>query len=234
MNNNNESTIDKFEVNKFSQIAKHWWDLQGPLKTLHDINPVRLDFINQYTNLKAAQVLDLGCGGGILCEAMAQQGAVVTGLDADTEVIRVAQEHAGANQLAIHYVASPVEDYHEGVFEVVTCMELLEHVANPSVVLHHCNRLIQPGGLLFLSTISRTAQAYVSAVLAAEYLLNIVPKQTHDYTKLIKPSELAAMARSCGFSLMGMSGLSYNPFSSKASLCSDVAVNYLAVFQKME
>jgi 2-polyprenyl-6-hydroxyphenyl methylase/3-demethylubiquinone-9 3-methyltransferase len=222
-----ESTIDVQEVNKFAQHAKHWWDIQGPLKTLHDINDTRLQFIAQQVNLSGIRVLDVGCGGGILCEAMAKAGAQVTGIDAEGEAIAVAQQHAKENQLSIEYQCSPIEEFESESFDVVTCMEMLEHVQNPALVIEHCKRLLKPDGFLFLSTISRTIKAYATAIIAAEYILNILPKQTHDYHKFLKPSELIAMARSFDLNLIDMKGMNYNPLSRTASLSPDVSVNYL-------
>ncbi|MCL9683727.1 bifunctional 2-polyprenyl-6-hydroxyphenol methylase/3-demethylubiquinol 3-O-methyltransferase UbiG [Legionella maioricensis] len=226
-----ESTIDDQEVHKFSQHANDWWDTQGPLKTLHDINDIRVAFIAQHINLKGINVLDIGCGGGILCEALAKAGANVTGIDVADEAIQVAKEHARENQLTIEYHCTPIEEFESKKFHVVTCMEMLEHVQNPEVVLKHCKRLLKPTGILFLSTISRTLKAYASAIIAAEYVLNILPKQTHDYHKFIKPSELVAMARSFNLNLIDMKGLSYNPILRTTSLSSDVSVNYLLALQ---
>lgn len=224
---NTKSTIDSQEVDKFDQHAKYWWDLRGPLKTLHDINDTRLEFIVQYCGLDKTSILDVGCGGGVLTEGMAKLGAEVTGIDAASEAIEVAKEHAAKNKLSIQYECLPIEDYeHEG-FDVITCMEMLEHVQNPEVVLNHCKRLLKPGGFLFLSTISRTVKAYASAIVAAEYLLKILPKQTHDYSKFLKPSELMRMTRSLDFELIDLKGLNYNPITRKASLSDDVSVNYL-------
>lgn len=225
--NNYDSTIDNQEVNKFAQHATHWWDKQGPLKTLHDINETRLEFVKKYTNLTNARVLDVGCGGGILCEAMARCDAQVTGLDAECDAIDVAKEHAISNNLLIDYQCAPIEDYEGEPFDVITCMEMLEHVQNPELVLKHCKRLLKPNGFLFLSTISRTLKAYASAIIAAEYILKILPRQTHDYNKFIKPSELVAMARLFDLHLEGMNGIYYNPLTRVASLSQDVSVNYL-------
>lgn len=222
------STIDQQELDKFAQHASQWWDRNGPLKTLHDINQTRLDFILEQGSLLGLNLLDVGCGGGILCEAMAEHGAKVCGLDAEKQVIEVAKAHSQSHNLAIDYVCSSLEDYqpHQN-FDVITCMEMLEHVAKPELIMERCHSLLKPGGLLFLSTINKTLKAYASAILAAEYILNILPKQTHDFEKFIPPSDLAAMTRNCGFKLISLKGLSYNPFSRKASLSTDVSVNYL-------
>ena len=226
-----DSTIDTQEVNKFAQHAKHWWDTEGPLKTLHDINATRLDFIVQQINLNGLCVLDVGCGGGILCEAMAKSGAFMTGIDAECDAIAVAADHAKAHDLAIEYQCTPVEDFASKCFDVITCMEMLEHVQKPELVLQHCKRLLKPGGFLFLSTISRTIKAYATAIIAAEYVLNLLPRQTHDYNKLIKPSELMAMARAFDLDLIDLKGMNYNPLLRTASLGSDVTVNYLMVLR---
>jgi len=227
----NESTIDDQELHKFAQHANDWWDKEGPLKTLHDINDVRLEFISQHINLKGLRVLDVGCGGGILGEAMAKAGAEVTGIDAENEAITIAQAHAEKNQLTIDYQCTPIEDYESKGFDIVTCMEMLEHVQNPELVIEHCKRLLKPGGFLFLSTISRTVKAYAGAIIAAEYVLNILPKQTHDYKKFIKPSELMTMARAFDLNLIDMKGLNYNPILRTARLSDDVSVNYLLALQ---
>lgn len=223
---NIQTTINEHEVTKFAQHARHWWDKEGPLKTLHDINDTRLEFIKQHVPLAGLSVLDVGCGGGVLCEALAQSGALVTGIDAEQQALETAKAHAKTNQLDIEYHCSPVEAF-DGQFDVITCMEMLEHVNNPELVLEHCKRLLKPHGMLFLSTISRTLKAYVSVVIAAEYVLGLLPKQTHDYDKFIKPSELLAMARHFDLNLVDMRGLDYNPLSRKASLSSHVHVNYL-------
>lgn len=224
---NNKSTINAEEVSKFAQHAEQWWDTEGPLKTLHDINGTRLEFITQHVVLADLAVLDIGCGGGILCEAMAKYGAKVTGIDAECAAIQAAQEHAKTSNLSIDYLCSPIETYQSTGYDVITCMELLEHVDNPEVVLEHCKRLLKPDGFLFLSTINRTMKAYASAIIAAEYLLQLLPRQTHDYSKFIKPSELVAMARLFDFNLVDMKGMNYNPILRTASLGSEVQVNYL-------
>lgn len=225
-----ESTIDDREVSKFAQHAKHWWDINGPLKTLHDINTARLEFIDQRIPLAGTRILDVGCGGGILCEAMAKADAQVTGIDAECDAIFVAREHALENKLAIDYFCTPIEEYEADRFDVVTCMEMLEHVTKPELVLEHCKRLLKPEGLLFVSTISRTVKAYASAIIAAEYVMGLLPKQTHDFQKFIKPSEMAAIARTLGLHLVELRGMNYNPLTRHASLSSDVSVNYLMAF----
>ncbi|WP_133135186.1 bifunctional 2-polyprenyl-6-hydroxyphenol methylase/3-demethylubiquinol 3-O-methyltransferase UbiG [Legionella rowbothamii] len=230
----NKSTINAEEVNKFAQHAKHWWNPEGPLKTLHDINGARLEFIAQHVTLNNATVLDVGCGGGILCEALAKSGAKVTGIDAEQDAIHAAREHAKDNNLSIDYFCTPIEDYESKRYDVITCMEMLEHVENPHMVFEHCKRLLKPNGFLFLSTISRTLKAYASAIIAAEYILNLLPRQTHDYSKFIKPSELISMARSFDFNLMDMKGMDYNPLLRTATLGADVQVNYLVALHLPE
>lgn len=227
-----ESTINEQEIRKFAEHAPYWWDESGPLKTLHDINPIRVAWIKQAIDINNKTLLDVGCGGGILCEALAGSGARVSGIDAALEAIETAKAHAIDNGLFIDYHHSPIEDYEQGGYDVITCMELLEHIDHPEQVLAHCQRLLKPDGLLFVSTISRTLKAYASAVLVAEYLLGLLPKQTHDYKHFIKPSEMASMARGLGFTLLEMKGMNYNPLTRQASLSDDVSVNYLMVFQR--
>lgn len=228
----NTSTIDDQEITKFDQHATYWWDSKGPLRTLHDINSARLEFISHYVALNNLFVLDVGCGGGILSEAMARLNAQVTGIDAANEAIGVAQEHALSNKLTINYLCTPIEEFEHSGFDVITCMEMLEHVHNPEVVLEHCARLLKPGGFLFLSTISRTVTAYAQAILAAEYILKLLPKQTHEYSKFIKPSELARIGRALDLQLIDIKGLGYNPITHHAYLCDDVSVNYLLALRK--
>lgn len=226
------STIDELEVAKFAQHSQQWWDTEGALKTLHDINPARLAFIKQYATLRAARLLDVGCGGGILAEAMAMAGALVTGLDVVAESIEIAKSHATTQNLSIDYVCQPIETYADQVFDHITCMEMLEHVPQPQAILAHCTRLLKPCGYLFLSTINRTVTAYASAIIAAEYVLKLLPRQTHDFDKFIKPHELARMARACGLEVIAISGLTYHPLTRQAFLNDNVSVNYLLVCQK--
>lgn len=224
---NKETTIDSQEIAKFAKLATHWWNKEGELRTLHDINPARVEFISQYVPLAGKTVLDVGCGGGILCESMANAGALVTGIDAEFNAIGVAKVHALKGGLTIAYECTPIEDYDNSTFDVITCMEMLEHVQEPETVITHCARLLKPGGYLFLSTINRTMRAYLSAVIAAEYVLGLLPKQTHDYEKFIKPAELAALVRKVGLEVQGLQGIAYNPLNRKASLQDSVSVNFL-------
>ena len=229
----NNTTIDALEVAKFAQQAAQWWNKDGPLKTLHDINPARIEFIQRFTELKQRSILDVGCGGGILSEALAMRGAIVTGLDVEPETIATAVAHAAVKALKISYVCKPLEDYKKGAFDIVTCMEMLEHVTEPQLVIHHCARLLKTGGYLILSTINRTIKAYATDIIAAEYVLGLLPRQTHDFDKFIKVSELSAMIRASGLEVVGISGMDYNPFTQIASLDSSVDVNYLLACRKL-
>ncbi|MDP3705295.1 MAG: bifunctional 2-polyprenyl-6-hydroxyphenol methylase/3-demethylubiquinol 3-O-methyltransferase UbiG [Legionellaceae bacterium] len=224
-----KSTIDPSEVAKFAQHATVWWEREGPLKTLHDINPIRIEFIQKIVALNGQRILDIGCGGGILSEGMTRCGAMVTGLDVEVEAIETARAHALQSQLTIDYVCKPIELFDAKPFPIITCLEMLEHVTDPEIVINHAARLLEPGGYLILSTINRTVKAYATVVLAAEYLLGILPRQTHDFQKFIKPSELMNMARGAGLEFVDMSGISYNPFTRDASLAQSVAGNYLLV-----
>ncbi len=229
---NSKSTIDPVEVAKFAQHATQWWNKEGPLKTLHDINPARVSYIKQYIALSGQRILDVGCGGGILSESLAEHGALVTGLDVEVDAINCAQEHAQRLDLSVEYVCQPIESFNANSFDAITCMEMLEHVQDPAEVIKHCSRLLKAGGYLFLSTLNRTLKAYASVIVGAEYLLNLLPRQTHDYDKFIKPSELANMIRASGLEAVGLSGLGYNPITRIADLQNSVDVNYLFVCRK--
>ena len=227
------TTVDSQEIAKFAQHATQWWNTEGPLKTLHDINPARLDFIQAHAVLSGRYVLDVGCGGGILSEGLAERGAIVTGLDVEADAVSVAQAHALQSHFSIDYVCQPIESFISNQYNIITCMEMLEHVQEPQLVIEHAARLLEPGGYLFLSTINRTIKAYVSVILAAEYLLDLLPRQTHDFDKFIKPSELASMVRAAGCEVIGMKGMSYNPLTRNALLQDSVAVNYLLACRKL-
>jgi len=228
-----KTTVDTQEVAKFAQHAAQWWNTQGPLKTLHDINPTRMDFIKQHLDLDKQTILDVGCGGGILCESMAAAGGLVTGLDVEGDAVAAAKIHAEESQLAIDYICQPIEEFPDKLFDIVTCMEMLEHVPDPELVIEHCARLLKPDGYLFLSTINRTVSAYATVIIAAEYILDLLPRQTHDFDKFIKPSELAAMVRASGLEVVRIAGIAYNPLARSASLQESVAGNYLLACRKL-
>lgn len=227
--------IDHAEISKFEALASRWWDRNSEFKPLHDINPLRMQFIDAQVNLAEVKVLDVGCGGGILSEAMAHRGAQVTGIDMGEAPLAVARLHLLESELAIDYQQANAEEFaqaHAAEFQVVTCLEMLEHVPDPASVLKACYDMLTPGGHLFASTINRNPKSYLFAILGAEYLLRLLPRGTHDYSKFIKPSEMSAMARSAGFELDKMTGMTYNPFTRKYKLENDVDVNYLMYFRK--
>lgn len=218
--------VDPAELEKFSSLAHRWWDPAGEFRPLHDINPLRLEWIACHAELAGAAVLDVGCGGGILAEAMARRGARVTGIDLSEKALRVAQLHLHESKLDIRYQESSVEDY-AGEFDLVTCMELLEHVPQPASMVAACARLVRPGGRVFFSTINRNPKSYLFAVVGAEYVLGLLPKGTHDYMRFIKPSELLRWSRAAGLRVEEMTGMSYNPITRRYRLGSDCDVNYL-------
>ncbi len=228
-----KDTIDTLEISKFAQLASQWWDKEGLLKTLHDINPARVSFINQFVRLSQKRVLDVGCGGGILCESMAAAGALVTGLDAEKDAIVIAKNHAQQTGLIVDYICQPLDNYGGQSFDVITCLEMLEHANDPALVIEHCYRLLRSGGWLFLSTINRTLISYASVIVAAEYILRLLPRQTHDYRKFIKPSELVTLTDSLGLQLIGISGIAYNPLSRIATLVDSVSANYIVACRKL-
>ncbi|MCL7939079.1 bifunctional 2-polyprenyl-6-hydroxyphenol methylase/3-demethylubiquinol 3-O-methyltransferase UbiG [Halomonas sp. ATCH28] len=223
--------VDQAEIAKFEALADRWWDPQGEFKPLHDINPLRLDFIDARAGLAGRRVLDVGCGGGILAEAMAHRGADVTGIDLGEAPLAVAREHARESGVAIGYRHASVEEMaaaHPGEFDVVTCLEMLEHVPNPGSVVRACAALVKPGGQVFFSTLNRNPKAYALAVLGAEYLLRLLPRGTHDYRRFIRPSELAAWCREAGLDVREQNGLVFHPLTRRYALStSDVSVNYL-------
>jgi 2-polyprenyl-6-hydroxyphenyl methylase / 3-demethylubiquinone-9 3-methyltransferase len=221
---------DPVELEKFSRLAHRWWDPQGEFRPLHEINPLRLGWIDRHAALAGKKVLDIGCGGGILAEAMARRGASVTGIDLSEKALKVAELHLLESQLEISYRKAMAEELAAetpGAFDVVTCMELLEHVPEPSAMVAACARLVRPGGQVFFSTINRNPKAYLFAVLGAEYVLKLLPKGTHDYQRFIKPSELSRWSRAAGLTADELLGMSYNPLTQRYSLGRDCDVNYL-------
>jgi 2-polyprenyl-6-hydroxyphenyl methylase/3-demethylubiquinone-9 3-methyltransferase len=222
--------VDELELNKFSNLAHKWWDKTSEFKPLHDINPLRLNYIDKAVTLKGKTVLDVGCGGGILSESMAERGAKVTGIDLGEKALKVAQLHSLESGVAVDYQLISVEKLAEqqpASFDVVTCLEMLEHVPDPASIVAACAKLVKPGGQVFFSTINRNPKAYLLAVIGAEYVLNMLPRGTHDYTKFIKPSELASWMRLADLSLNHQIGMSYNPITQHYWLGDDVSVNYM-------
>jgi 2-polyprenyl-6-hydroxyphenyl methylase / 3-demethylubiquinone-9 3-methyltransferase len=218
------------EIEKFNRLSARWWDPKGPCQPLHALNPVRLAYLRSLTSLSQKQILDVGCGGGLLSEAMARAGAQVCGLDLAEDLLDVARLHAQGSGLAIDYRLETVEAHaqsHAGTYDIITCMEMLEHVPHPEDILEACKRLLKPKGLLVLSTINRTPLAFVEAILGAEYLLKILPKGTHRYESFIRPSELEAALRHAGFQFKDIQGIRYNPLSKDFALHPRVSVNYL-------
>jgi 2-polyprenyl-6-hydroxyphenyl methylase/3-demethylubiquinone-9 3-methyltransferase len=222
--------VDPAELEKFSQLAHRWWDPHGEFRPLHDINPLRLDWIDERIRLAGKRVLDVGCGGGILAEAMAQRGAHVTGIDLSEKSLRVAALHLLQSKLDVSYEHASPEAYaeqHAGTFDAVTCMELLEHVPEPASMVAACARLVRPGGHVFFSTINRNPKSYLFAVIGAEYILRLLPRGTHDYLRFIKPSELSRFARDAGLRAAELIGMTYNPLTRRYRLERDCDVNYL-------
>jgi 2-polyprenyl-6-hydroxyphenyl methylase/3-demethylubiquinone-9 3-methyltransferase len=218
------------EINKFNVLAENWWDPQGPLKPLHAINPLRMKFIQEQIDLSGKRILDVGCGGGILTESLAKAGAHVNGLDLAVDAIHVAREHAKAQHLNIEYHCLPIETFaeqHAHTFDVITCMEMLEHVPEPALIIKACAQLLKPNGMIFLSTLNRNLKSFLMAIIGAEYLTHLVPKGTHEYAKFIKPSEMSRMLREAEFETEKISGISYNPLTQTFKLGSDCDVNYL-------
>ena len=220
---------DPAELAKFGELAHRWWDPQGEFRPLHELNPLRLGWIDGLAPLAGRRVLDVGCGGGILSEAMARLGATVTGIDLSEKPLRVAQLHLLESGLDVEYLGISAEEMAEknpGTFDVVTCMELLEHVPDPASTVAACAKLIKPGGRVFFSTINRNPKAYAFAVIGAEYLLKMLPKGTHDYARFIKPSELSHWCRDAGLEPLELKGMTYNPVTNQYRLGEDCDVNY--------
>jgi 2-polyprenyl-6-hydroxyphenyl methylase/3-demethylubiquinone-9 3-methyltransferase len=229
--------VDPAEVQKFEDLASRWWDRKGEFKALHDINPIRLNYIDSGYPLENNTVLDIGCGGGILSESMAQCGARVTGIDMGQAPLGVAKLHALEQDIEIDYrhcTAEELATTEAGKYDVITCMEMLEHVPDPASVIDACHQLLKPGGSVFFSTINRNPKAYLFAIVGAEYVMKMLPRGTHDYNKFIRPSELDSWARASGFDLLDIAGISFNPLLQIFSQSSDVDVNYMSHYRKPE
>ncbi len=233
---NTTDNIDQQELAKFSALASRWWDKESEFKPLHDINPLRLNYIEKYSGgLTGKTILDVGCGGGILSESMAQQGANVTGIDMSETSLSVAKLHLHESNLQVNYQHTTVEQLaaeYPNHFDVITCMEMLEHVPAPASVVAACYHLVKPGGHVFFSTINRNPKSYLFAIIGAEYLLKLLPKGTHDYAKFIQPAELGQWIRAADGNVKNLSGMSYNPITKHYSLGTDVSVNYLVHTQR--
>lgn len=226
----NHSNFDTHELAKFAALAAHWWDANGELKTLHQVNPLRLDYICSKADISNKKVIDIGCGGGILSESMALRGAHVTGIDLNKPALEVAKLHQFETGAKVDYkliAAETMAAQHPEQFDIVTCLEMLEHVPDPAAIVNACAKLVKPGGHVFFSTLNRNPKSYCFAILGAEYLLKMLPKDTHDYTKFIKPSELSAWARQSYLQAQELKGITYSPFTKKFSLSDDISVNYL-------
>jgi 2-polyprenyl-6-hydroxyphenyl methylase/3-demethylubiquinone-9 3-methyltransferase len=225
-----QANINQYEIDKFAEMAPRWWDPNGECKPLHEINPYRLRFITQITSLKGKKVLDVGCGGGILSEALAAAGTEVTGIDAGENTIAVAKLHLLESGLNVDYQCRTVESLAEerpGYYDIVTCMEMLEHVPDPCSIIQACAKLAKPDADLFFSTLNRNPKSFAFAILGAEYLFKMLPKGTHEYSQFIRPSELSAWLRDADLMPRKMQGIEYNPLFKRYSLTDDVSVNYL-------
>ena len=228
---------DPAELNKFNERAQSWWDPSGPSKPLHDLNPARMDYLRRIAGFAGREVLDVGCGGGILSEAMARAGATVLGIDLARDVLEVAELHAIEAAVAVRYRAVSAEALvaeRPHSFELVTCMEMLEHVPDPSATMRALAALLAPGGDLVVSTLNRNLRSYLIAIIGAEYVARVLPRGTHEYLKFIRPSELAQWGRAAGLQLRDLTGISYNPLTRAFGLSADAGVNYLAHFRRVE
>lgn len=229
--------VDHAEISKFEELASRWWDPHSEFKPLHDINPLRLDYINRNAGLEGRKVIDVGCGGGLLSEGMARLGAEVTGIDMGEAPLTVARLHQHESGVQVAYQRATAEQMaaeNSGAFDLCACLEMLEHVPEPASVIQACADLVKPGGDVFISTINRNPKSYLFAIVGAEYLLRMLPKGTHDYAKFIRPSELERWARAAGLHLRDLTGMTYNPLTGEYKLGRDVDVNYLAWFKKPE
>lgn len=231
---NDGINVDPLEIEKFSQLAHRWWDPNSEFKPLHEINPLRLNYIKELAGMEGKSVVDVGCGGGILSESMAASGANVTGIDLSEKALKVAKLHLLESGQQVDYRKITVESLAQEKpqhFDIVTCMEMLEHVPDPMSVIKSCSELVKPGGWVFFSTINRNPKSYVYAIIGAEYVLNLLPRGTHEYAKFIKPAELARMARNAGLTGEKIIGLTYNPVTKIYALEADSSVNYIMAYQ---
>ncbi len=229
------ANIDPAEIKKFEDLASRWWDKQGEFKALHEMNPLRLNFINTGSPLEGQMVCDIGCGGGILSESMARCGATVTGTDMGKAPLSIARLHAIESELDIDYQQTTAEEFAQqkpAQFDVISCMEMLEHVPDPASIINACFTLLKPGGSVYFSTINRNPKSYLFAIIGAEYVMKMLPHGTHDFAKFIKPSELDEWARLSGLELVDLKGISYNPFTSLFSQSQDVDVNYMVHYKR--
>lgn len=229
------SNVDHSEIDKFSALAHRWWDPTGEFKPLHAINPLRLGWIQSITNLQGKRILDVGCGGGILAESLSKAGATVTGIDLSSKALKVAELHQLESGTSVRYLTISAEDLakeESQSYDVVTCMEMLEHVPDPSSVVQACAKLCKPGGHIFFSTLNRNPKSYLFAIIGAEYILQLLPKGTHQYEKFIKPSELAQFTRTAGLEVIELKGMTYNPITQIYRLGSDTDVNYMMATRK--
>ena len=229
------SNVDHSEIDKFSALAHRWWDPTSEFKPLHAINPLRLGWIQSITNLQGKRILDVGCGGGILAESLSKAGATVTGIDLSSKALKVAELHQLESGTSVRYLTISAEDLakeESQSYDVVTCMEMLEHVPDPSSVVQACAKLCKPGGHIFFSTLNRNPKSYLFAIIGAEYILQLLPKGTHQYEKFIKPSELAQFTRAAGLEVIELKGMTYNPITQIYRLGSDTDVNYMIATRK--
>lgn|SRR5574343_32864 len=229
------SNADPQELDKFGELAHKWWDTEGEFRPLHEINPLRLDWVAERVALAGARVVDVGCGGGILAESMARRGAQVTGIDLSPKPLKVARLHAMEAGVSLDYREVAAEDLaaeQPGAFDAVTCMEMLEHVPDPASVVRACTTLVRPGGHVFFSTLNRNLKSWLFAIVGAEYLLKMLPPGTHDHDRFIRPSELARMIREAGLEVLAFKGMAYNPVTRRYTLGEDTAVNYLVACRR--